>query len=306
VPATVVVRRGPRYFVVPSGEAPPLPFPSRVDPESAARAEAAHGSLPLSEALLQHLRSLPATTEISTDDPERATYLAQNIGRPVAFAGLRDIRAARGRLPLEARDEERLFLLGLAQGRLERALRSPEEVLITLAREEERLERVLGRESRAAAALLPVPVGPITDYHRSWESMRARLADHHGALARSVEQAARQVVPNLSAVVGERAAARLVAAAGGVNALARMRAPRLQLLGSRRRPSAEHGPRFGVLYRGARMGDVPVDRRAAYARSLAALGAIAIRADATTHRDLTALLTARRDRRIEQLRRRRG
>ncbi|MGA8711381.1 MAG: C/D box methylation guide ribonucleoprotein complex aNOP56 subunit, partial [Thermoplasmata archaeon] len=77
------------------------------------------------------------------------------------------------------------------------------------------------------------------------------------------------------------------------------------LLGSRRRPSPERGPRFGIIFRADRLGDVPIGRRGAYARSLAALAAIAIRADAHTHRNISVDLVARRDRRIESLRRRR-
>jgi RNA processing factor Prp31 len=53
------------------------------------------------------------------------------------------------------------------------------------------------------------------------------------------------------------------------------------------------------------MEDVPLDRRAAYARSLAALAAIAARADLFTRRSIAPELIARRNRRIEQLRRRR-
>jgi RNA processing factor Prp31 len=52
------------------------------------------------------------------------------------------------------------------------------------------------------------------------------------------------------------------------------------------------------------MDEVPVARRGAYARSLAALGVIAARADATTGRSLATVLVGRRDRRVEALRRR--
>ena len=130
-------------------------------------------------------------------------------------------------------------------------------------------------------------------------------SDLEEVLRRTLESEARLRVPNLAAVVGPRVGARLVAAAGGISELARMPAPRIQLLGSRRRPSPERGPRFGVLYRADRMADVPIGRRGAYARTLAALAAIAIRADAHTHRDISAGLVARRDRRVETLRRRR-
>jgi RNA processing factor Prp31 len=51
------------------------------------------------------------------------------------------------------------------------------------------------------------------------------------------------------------------------------------------------------------MAEVPAELQGRYARSLAALAVIAARADALTHRDLGALLVARRDRRIERLQR---
>jgi RNA processing factor Prp31 len=85
-----------------------------------------------------------------------------------------------------------------------------------------------------------------------------------------------------------------------------MDASRLQLLGARRRPAAgpgARGPRFGWLFRAERMDEVPPARRGAYARTLAGLAAAAARADATTRRDLSAALVARRDRRVSALRR---
>ncbi|MGC2360391.1 MAG: hypothetical protein WA691_08845, partial [Thermoplasmata archaeon] len=88
---------------------------------------------------------------------------------------------------------------------------------------------------------------------------------------------------------------------GGVAALARMRAGRIQLLGTRRRPSPDRGPRYGILYRAYGMSDVPPGRRGAYARSLGAMAAIAVRADASTRATISNGLVARRDRRIAQL-----
>src|SRR5208282_1715504 len=208
-------------------------------------------------------------------------------------------------VPLPEAAVERRFFLALGHLRLERALRAPEEVLITLAREEERVERSVGRESRAAESFVQVPDSPLDRHLAAWDLARGALADLSDALRRTLENEAKSQVPNLSAVVGARVAARLVAAAGGIGALARMPAPRIQLLGSRRRPSPERGPRFGIIYRADRLADVPIGRRGAYARSLAALAAIAIRADAHTHRNISADLVARRDRRIESLRRRR-
>jgi snoRNA binding domain, fibrillarin len=255
--------------------------------------------------LLDAIAGTPASGRLVAGDGSLARALTVRIGRPIGPATVEELRGARARVGKAPPHDDRAFLLVLARLGLERALRSPEEVLISLAREEERLERALGREERAAAAFLPVEGTPLAEYQRAWIATRETLADHHAGLVRMLEQSARALVPNLSAVLGEKVSARLVAAAGGVAPLGRMGASRLQLLGTRRRPSPERGPRFGIIYRAVRMEEVPVARRGAYARSLAALGVIAARADATTGRSLAATLVSRRDRRVDSLRQRR-
>ncbi len=299
--AALVVPFGPTVYLVRSGAAP-ASFPGPTG-RPAARPARGLPAGPTSEPLLRALRDLPASTEIRSAPPALAKSIADRLGRAVLPATLDEWRAALASLPLSAVAAERAFLRGIASADLEAALRAPDEVLVTLAREEERLERAVGREARAAEAMIPVPADRVLEYATRWAATRSTLERHHRALVESVEAAAREVVPNLAAVVGPRVAARLVAAAGGTAPLARMRAGRLQLLGSRRRPSPERGPRFGVIFRAERMADVPVGRRAAYARSLGALAAIAVRADATTRAAIAPTLVARRDRRIERLRR---
>ncbi|HLM91776.1 MAG TPA: hypothetical protein VK424_07005 [Thermoplasmata archaeon] len=254
--------------------------------------------------LLEAARRLPNDTRFVTPDPRWQASLAVGVGRPVDLATPSELRTARAELDRQLAAEDRPFYLALAEKTLERALAAPEEVLISLAREEERLERALGREARAADAFVPVPGTVLAEYRPAWDEARAALARHHAGLVDLLERTSRDVAPNLAEVVGERIAARLIAAAGSVSALSRMNASRIQLLGSRRRPSPVRGPRYGVLYRGVRMNDLPIARRGAYARSLASLAAIAIRADATTHAPIAAKLVARRDRRVEDLRRR--
>ncbi|HTP53379.1 MAG TPA: hypothetical protein VML94_00205 [Thermoplasmata archaeon] len=254
--------------------------------------------------LLEAIDRLPDGTELRAATPALVRALSVRTSRTVGPSGTAEWRDARHRLPPGDVGSEREYLRDLAEAELTRALRSPEELLITLAREEERLERTVGRERRAAEAMLAVPDSPLVSYAERWAETRGVLEEHYRALGQTLEDAARSAVPNLAAVVGARVAARLVAAAGGVAPLGRMRAARLQLLGSRRRPSPERGPRFGVIFRAERMNDVPLERRAAYARSLAALAAIAVRADATTRRAISPALVRRRDRRIEELARR--
>ena len=290
----VVVGRGAVYFLV---------SPSGVRALGPAAPGAPDG---LSDEVVAALRGPPAPPALAAASRALASALAGRLGRAVEVAPLPRLREARARVPGVEAGRERAYLLALAHRRLEEALRAPEEILITLAREEERLERALGREARAAEAFLALEGSPLAEYSAAWAEVRATLTRHHAELEGAVGRLGRAVAPNLAALVGDRVAARLVAQAGGLQPLARMRAPRLQLLGTRRRPSAEHGPRYGLLYRAARMTDVPPARRGAYARSLAALAAIAVRADATTRRDVTGVLVPRRDRRVEALRRRAG
>ncbi len=293
MPRAAVVGSGPRLFLVELPEGPPHSFPRPVPPR------------PLPGALLDAVRSLPAGTGLAAAESDLRTALSRETGRPFGEPTREELRAVRARLPPPPSDAERSYLLAVARARLEAALRAPEEVLTTLAREEERLERALGREEHAAESLVAVPDSPVDRYARAWTEARSALARHHATLRSTVEAEARKVLPNLSSVVGPRVAARLLSAAGSLAALGRLRAPRLQLLGSRRRPSADRGPRYGLLYRAERMDDVPAARRGAYARTLAALAVVAARADVYTHADLSARLVARRDRRVDDLGRRR-
>ncbi len=302
-PAVVVVE-GPRFALV-DLEAPGAG--ARV-PLGSSAAEAAAGYAALDDgafppAVVRAIRALPAGREVAAAARPWIAPLARAAQRPVRLAALGELRAARAAVDGPASPDERRFRLAVARAALARALASPEEVLIALAREEERVERALGRETRAAEAFVVVPSTVLADYAPIWSATRAGLAEHQARLLALLEGTVRGLVPNLAALVGDRVAARLVAAAGGIAPLGRIGASRLQLLGARRRPSAGRGPRYGLLYRAARMTVVPPGRRGAYARSLAALAVIASRADALTRADLTGPLLARRDRRVEALRR---
>ncbi len=303
---TVVVGNGPLLFVTgPENVRAAGPFPLDSDPRRAAARFETLGPSDIPARLLATLESVPEDSHLMASPPRLARAIADVARRPVESPTLEELRRARTTIPPTESELERTFFLALGHLRLERALRAPEEVLITLAREEERVERSVGREARAAESFIPVPDSPLDRHLVAWGRARGALGDLEEALRETLESEAHRLVPNLSAVVGPRTAARLVALAGGVGALARMPSARIQLLGSRRRPSPERGPRFGILYRADRLADVPIGRRGAYARSLAALAAIAVRADASTHRDISAGLVARCDRRVEALRRRR-
>lgn len=291
--SAIVVPRG-RSIVLLEPSSSPREFP--FDP----------GSTGASPGLLAALELAGRRGPVAVGGPPLLDALASaRVGR-LRPASRAEWHAALQRFPPAELARERAAVLTRAREDLEAALRAPDEVLIALAREEERLARAVGRERRAAEAFVAVPGTVLADYARAWEGARGTLAEHHRALRQRLEAEATRLLPNLSAVVGPRTAARLVAAAGGTAPLAKMAAARLQLLGARRRPSADRGPRYGTIYLADALDDVPPDRRGAFARSLAAMAAIAARADLLTHRDLSASLLARRDARRASLRRRRA
>jgi snoRNA binding domain, fibrillarin len=304
--ATVVVAgNGPRLYLVSLPSGPASSFEWDSDPERAATRRLRSEPEDLPSDLVKTVAEPPSDAKVVSADPTISKSLAARSHRVVGVAELADLRAARSELPPVDPEVARSFVRAVARQALEQALRSPEERLVTLAREEERVARSVGREVSAIEAFSQVPGSVLESHRTTWEAAEEALADHHRRLLSALETDARNFLPNLCAVVGPRVAARLLASAGSLAALGRMSAPRLQLLGSRRRPSPDRGPRYGVLYRADRMNDLPAGRRGAYARSLSALAAIAARADALTHRDLSRVLVARRDRRVEELRRRR-
>jgi len=303
VAASVLLARGRFVYLVRPAPQPVLAVPIADDLTAAAR-RLTHGAPDeLPRAIVEALRAL-APPSIAVDPPQLAAATMRLGVRTVELAPA-DARRAREALPAVEPPEERLLLLAIGHAALDEAMRSPEEMLVSLTREEERIERALRREGNAADQFVTVSDSPLAAYAEEWARFRRAFERHHAELEGRVRTLAREIAPNLSTVVGGKVASRLIAAAGGLLPLARSDSARLQLLGTRRRPSHDRGPRFGVIRLADRMSDVPDDRRGAYARSLAALAVIAARADAYTHADLTPSLLARRDRRVETLRRRR-
>ncbi len=302
MPATLVVARGPSVFLLASDGSPPRELRAPTVP-GAGVGPARPGGDPRPENLPSTLREGISSEGLSAPGRRFREAVSEALGRPVAPASPAAWRRGYCQLPRWPPEERRSYLLALARARLDRVLRSPEEIVVSLAREEERFERAVTREERAAETFVSPPSTVLESHARDWSTLRGQLHEHHRRLVRRLEGAAVELLPNLSAVVGPRVAARLLAAAGGLGTLSRISSSRLQLLGARRRPSPERGPRYGLLYRADSLDEVPADRRAAFARSLASLAVIAARADATTHAAIAPGLLARRARRAAELRR---
>lgn len=276
-----------------------LDLPLGSDP--AARVAEFDSSSPLLAPLLDAIAAQVGNDPIAVVDPRLIARLGRLQPRCHPLAGEARSRA-RERLWPKIGPSEREFYLDLARTRLAVRLSSPEETLITLAREEERVERALRRETEAGKAVVTGSSESLRAYATAANEFQARGRIHLATLQRMLEEHARSMMPNLAELVGPRVAARLLTQAGGLDRLARMPGGRIQLLGARRRPSGARGPRFGLLVQADQMGRVPPARQGAYARSLASMAAIAARADAITHRRVVPQLLRRRDRRVESLR----
>jgi nucleolar protein 56 len=301
VAGAVLVRGGRRLFLIsPDGA---VLRQESIGADVATAADSANGGWTgAGDSAIARIRgAAPAGGSIASPDPELQER-AVALGWSVTLLDPEAARPALSALPTRPIPHERAWLLARAHLALLRAAADPEEQLIALAREEERTERSLDREVGAASAWISEGSPSLGEHANSWKDFRDEFARHHAVLRARVERAARASVPNLSEVVGPRVAARLVAAANGRATLARMTAGRLQLLGSRRRPGA-HGPRYGVIFGALRGFDPPPARTAAFARSLAALAAIAVKADASTQRWIAPELVRRRERRLAWLRR---
>ena len=134
----------------------------------------------------------------------------------------------------------------------------------------------------------------------------ADVADERDALRAFVEREAPAVAPNLAAMAGPVLAARLVALAGSLEALARKPSGTLQVLGAEDALFAHlrghaPSPKHGVIYTHEYVRGMPPDRRGAAARALAGKLTLAARVDHYSG-ERKPELDAALDERIERLR----
>lgn len=133
---------------------------------------------------------------------------------------------------------------------------------------------------RQVAVLAPRAQGPLRPLLAEIEGLTAARS----ALARDVTRAADRVLPNASALVGGLVAARLLGAAGSLDALARLPGSGLQVLGARTAlfshiRAGTPPPKHGLIFQHRRVHNAPPALRGRVARVLAARLAIAVRID---------------------------
>ena len=150
------------------------------------------------------------------------------------------------------------------------------------------------------------PGSPVESRVVSLAQRTASLHDEVAELERFVEETAETVAPNLSALAGPELAARLVALAGSLDALAKKPSGTVQLLGAENALFAHlrggaPSPKHGIIYTHEYVRGTPPDNRGSAARALAGKLTIAARIDHYSG-DYRPELEAELDERIERIR----
>jgi nucleolar protein 56 len=150
------------------------------------------------------------------------------------------------------------------------------------------------------------PTRPMSAQLHSLAERVVDLREEANSLQAVVESTASSVAPNLSALAGPELAARLIALAGGLDALAKKPAGTVQVLGAEDALFAHlrggaPSPKHGVIYTHEYVRGTDPDERGSAARALAGKLTIAARVDHYSG-DYRPELEAELDDRIERIR----
>jgi nucleolar protein 56 len=133
-----------------------------------------------------------------------------------------------------------------------------------------------------------------------------KLYELRQSMEKYMDKTMEQVAPNTMALVGSLLGARLIAVSGGLTNLARRPASTIQVLGAekalfRSLKTGTRPPKHGMIFQHTLLHDAKRWQRGKIARALAGKLAIAARADAFGHRDISNRLKADLNRRIEEI-----
>lgn len=175
--------------------------------------------------------------------------------------------------------------------------------LLELGISEEKAEKVVNAAKVSIGAdLSDFDIKPIQTLARmSWETYMLRED-----LAGYINSVMREVAPNITALVGPLLGARLISLAGGLEALAKLPASTIQVLGAekalfRALKSGSRPPKHGIIFQYPEIHKAPRWQRGKMARTLAAKLAIAAKVDAFTGRWIGDKLSEELQKRIEEI-----
>ncbi|MGC8583303.1 MAG: C/D box methylation guide ribonucleoprotein complex aNOP56 subunit [Thermoproteus sp.] len=133
------------------------------------------------------------------------------------------------------------------------------------------------------------------DQIRTYADIYLRLDDYRNKLSEYIDEAMKDVAPNIRELVGPLLGARLIKLAGGLSRLAMLPASTVQVLGAekalfRALRTGGKPPKHGVIFQYPEIFRAPRWQRGKIARALAAKLAIAAKADAFTGNFIAAKL----------------
>lgn len=138
----------------------------------------------------------------------------------------------------------------------------------------------LAASTTAGRRLTPAELGSVLNLAR----LIVAASEHKGALLRFVEQQMLRVAPNVVAIVGIRIAGQLVGVAGSIQALSRIPASNLQVMGGGRKASisgyAKQDPHSGFIWQSDLVQSTDPEHRSKAQRLVSAKVALAARIDA--------------------------
>ncbi|MGQ9582018.1 MAG: NOP5/NOP56 family protein [Thermoplasmatota archaeon] len=143
---------------------------------------------------------------------------------------------------------------------------------------------------------------------RAWASLVREVARCRSGLEAYITKRMAELAPNLSATVGPLLAARLISLTGGLDRLSRLPASTVQLLGAERAlfqfmRRGGRPPKHGALFQHPVVHRAAPDLRGRVARALASSAALAARADAFGHRDISGAIRESLERKLERIQR---
>jgi nucleolar protein 56 len=209
---------------------------------------------------------------------------------------------------------------GLYLSELSDAVETPEEYFKIIAeigwKEDINIENLskIGVGKKTASAVLDAlktSIGVEMD-KRDLEEIRAmastvlKLVSLRERLEKYIEERVKEISPNLYALVGPTLAAKLIAQAGGLEALSKMPSSTIQVLGAekalfRALRTGARPPKHGLIFQHPIIRQSPKKLRGRISRVLAAKLSIAARIDAFTGKDVSGKLKEDLDRRIEEI-----
>lgn len=178
------------------------------------------------------------------------------------------------------------------------------ETLAKIGLSEEHIKKIMDRaQTSIGAKIVEEDFNPIGDFGENIISLyrlRRKLEDY-------VDKVMIEVAPNLRELAGPLLGARLISLAGGIDALGKMPASTIQVLGAekalfRSLKVGSRPPKHGVIFQHPLIHSAPRWQRGKIARSLAGKLSIAIKVDAYSGNIVADDLMASIEKRIEEIR----